>query len=384
MNIFEELYPTFKLDKNKKVRLITLFSGYDSQALAFKYLDKEIEHYKAVEFNKFALQSLNEIHNTKFKVLDIKSVNGNDLNIVDKSKYQYIMTYSFPCTDLSIAGKMQGMEEGSNTRSSLLWEVKRLLNETEELPDVLIMENVPQVLTAKGWYQWNVFLEKKGYSNYTQVLDAQNFGIPQHRERVFMVSILGDYNYSFPKKIKLESKLKDFLENEVDDKYFLSAKMIEGMKNTKFSSYQYNNNNMTDKKIIKTLTTSSGERAPLFIKVKDKGNYFEWQEKGKLDKDCRCYKENCIASTITTTNVGKTLLKDLRIRRLTPKECFRLMGVKPSDYSKITCSDTQKYKQAGNSIVTTCLMAIYSQLYENCDYTYYIKRLVNDLQEKEL
>ena len=338
------------------------------------------------------------------------------------------MTYSFPCTDLSLAGKRRGMQKDSGTRSSLLWEVERLLNETKELPDVLIMENVKQVLTADGWEDWCLFLEQKGYSNYAEVLNAKNYGIPQNRERCFMVSILGEYNYTFPKRIKLKHKLKDLLDTQVDEKYFISEKMILGMKKTKFNSYGYDDNNMTNRKITKTLTTSTGGRAPLFIEipeatktgfkqafegdgvyinrpyqkrgtvqnnmsqtiktqldigvvVRDSENYIEWKTPGRLDIDCRAYKEDKIASTTTTTPKQKVLLNDLRIRRFTPKECFRLMGVKDSDSNKITCSDTQKYKQAGNSIVTTCLMAIYSQLYDDVDYVYYIEKLLKQLKE---
>lgn len=427
-NIFDWLLPRYKLDKSKKTRLITLFSGYDSQKLAFNYIDKNVEHYKAIEFDKYAIQTLNEIHNTQFETIDIKSIGGGYLDIVDKSHYQYIMTYSFPCTDLSLAGKRRGMQKDSGTRSSLLWEVERLLNETKELPDVLIMENVKQVLTADGWEDWCLFLEQKGYSNYAEVLNAKNYGIPQNRERCFMVSILGEYNYTFPKRIKLKHKLKDLLDTQVDEKYFISEKMILGMKKTKFNSYGYDDNNMTNRKITKTLTTSTGGRAPLFIEipeatktgfkqafegdgvyinrpyqkrgtvqnnmsqtiktqldigvvVRDSENYIEWKTPGRLDIDCRAYKEDKIASTTTTTPKQKVLLNDLRIRRFTPKECFRLMGVKDSDSNKITCSDTQKYKQAGNSIVTTCLMAIYSQLYDDVDYVYYIEKLLKQLKE---
>lgn len=312
---------------------------------------------------------------------DIGQEEVYDIQVENDHSYTIQNTIVHNCTDLSLAGKRAGMQKGSGTRSSLLWEVERLLNETKELPDVLIMENVKQVLTTEGWQDWCLFLEKKGYSNYAQVLNAKNYGIPQNRERCFMISILGEYNYTFPKSMKLKYKLKDLLDSQVDEKYFISQKMILGMKKTKFNCYKYDNNNMTNKAIIKTLTTSTGERAPLFIEVvKDTENYIEWKEPGKLDIDCRAFKEDKIAPT-TTTPKSKVLLNDLRIRRFTPKECFRLMGVKDSDSNKITCNDTQKYKQSGNSIVTTCLMAIYSQLFDNVDYVYYIEKLLSQLKE---
>ena len=125
------------------IRLITLFSGYDSQAMALKRLGVNFEHYRAVEIDKYAVKSLNLIHNKDFEPLDIREVKGGQLGIVDKDKYTYIMTYSYPCTSLSIAGRQEGMERYSGTASSLIWEVERLLKECNELgaiPDILQME----------------------------------------------------------------------------------------------------------------------------------------------------------------------------------------------------------------------------------------------------
>lgn len=142
------------------------------------------------------------------------------------------MTYSFPCQDLSLAGKQKGMTKGSHTRSGLLWEVERILDECNgELPQILLMENVPQVIgkkNIKDFQLWRSKLEKLGYSNYVELLNAKNYGIPQNRNRCFMVSILGKYHYSFPKKIKLEKRLKDLLEDKVDEKYYLSDKAVNG------------------------------------------------------------------------------------------------------------------------------------------------------------
>lgn len=138
------------------------------------------------------------------------------------------------CQDLSVAGKGAGMEKGSGTRSGLLWEVERLLNECEVLPQVLLMENVPQVHGKKNmadFEKWIDFLKSKGYSNYWQDLNAKNYGIPQNRNRCFMVSLLGDYTYEFPKPIPLTKTMKDFLEDEVDEKYYINSekalKLIE-------------------------------------------------------------------------------------------------------------------------------------------------------------
>ena len=210
---------------NKPIRLIELFGGIGSQAKALKNIGANFEHYRLVEFDKYACASYNAVHGTNFEPMDIRDVKGSDLGIVDKDHFTYLLTYSFPCTDLSLAGLQMGMSKGSGTRSGLLWEVERLLSEVEELPQILLMENVPQVRTDKNkpdWDAWCDFLEKKGYSNYAQELNAKDFGIPQNRERTFMVSLLGDYYYRFPEGMELHHKFKDFLEDAVDDKYYIT------------------------------------------------------------------------------------------------------------------------------------------------------------------
>lgn len=125
---------------------------------------------------------------------------------------------------------MKGMSKGDNTRSGLLWEVERLLNEVENLPQVLLMENVPQVISdanIKDFRLWQKFLEDKGYSNYTEILNAKNYGVAQNRERCFMVSILGKWNYNFPKPIPLTKTMKDYLEDEVDEKYYINSEKAQ-------------------------------------------------------------------------------------------------------------------------------------------------------------
>lgn len=130
---------------DKPVRLIELFGGIGSQAMALTRLGIDFEHYRLVEFDKYPVASYNAIHGTNFEPIDITKIHGSDLGIVETNKFTYLLTYSFPCQDLSVAGKQQGMSKGSNTRSGLLWEVERLLNETKYLPQLLLMENVPQV-----------------------------------------------------------------------------------------------------------------------------------------------------------------------------------------------------------------------------------------------
>ena len=226
-------FPKFKI--TKKIRLIELFGGIGSQAMALRDIGADFEHYKLVEFDKYAVASYNAIHDTRHTTHDIRQIHAQNLEIKDKDKYCYLMTYSFPCTDLSVAGKMQGMskkdwEEGNSTRSGLLWEVERILKECsdEELPDVLLMENVPQVHAEQNkadFDAWLAFLRSRGYFNFYQDLNAKDYGIPQNRNRCFCVSILSPefIDYEFPEPVKLEKVMRDYLEDQVDKKYYIKS-----------------------------------------------------------------------------------------------------------------------------------------------------------------
>lgn len=239
-SIFDFMYEPFKI-KNT-VRLIELFAGIGSQAKALKRLGVPFETYKVVEFDKYAIASYNAVHGTNFETSDIRDVHATDLEIHEREKYTYLLTYSFPCQDLSLAGHGKGMKKGDGTRSGLLWEVERILDECDgNLPHVLLMENVPQVISKnniKDFQSWRKKLEDLGYSNYVELLNGKDYGIPQNRNRCFMVSVLGDYSYTFPKKQKLELRLKDLLEDNVDEKYYLSDQQVEQFKACTFHSRQ--------------------------------------------------------------------------------------------------------------------------------------------------
>lgn len=211
---------------NQSIRLIELFAGIGSQAMALKELGVEFEHYRVVEFDKYPLASYNAIHGTNFSTMDITKIHGSDLGIVDTDKFMYLLTYSFPCQDLSVAGKGKGMTKGTGTRSGLLWEVERLLNETENLPQVLVMENVTQVHSKKNmpdFQKWLDFLQSKGYTTFWKDLNAADYGIAQSRNRCIAVSILGNFIYEFPKPFALETTMNDYLEKDVDDRYYLTS-----------------------------------------------------------------------------------------------------------------------------------------------------------------
>lgn len=208
------------------IRLIELFAGIGAQAKALENMGVEFEHYRIVECDRFAVASYNAVHGTDFVPADITRIKGSDLGITDTEHHTYIMTYSFPCTDLSVAGKMRGMEEGSGTHSSLLWEVKRLLDECIELPQILLMENVIQVHSRSNmplFQRWLDFLTHKGYRNYWHDLNAKDFGVAQNRNRCFCVSFLGsDEAFTFPSPVGLDKTMKDYLEDKVDDGFYIS------------------------------------------------------------------------------------------------------------------------------------------------------------------
>lgn len=160
----------------------------------------------------------------KLYIADKLSKNYGDISKINISNLPDIdyFTYSFPCQDLSIAGEMKGLKKGE-TRSGLLYECKKVIENKK--PKYLLMENVKNLVGKKfkkDFEEWCAYLESLGYSNYWKVLNAKDFGIPQNRERVFMISILKEENkFEMPEGIKLDLKLKDMLEDDIDKKYFL-------------------------------------------------------------------------------------------------------------------------------------------------------------------
>lgn len=506
----------------KPIRLIELFAGIGAQSKALEVLKANFESYKIAEWSKESIKAYTYIHHyeeikncndkeitnldgisrnysepmTKEQInnlkedekilltnckkithnlIDISKVKGEDLNIVDTDKYEYVLTYSYPCQDLSLSGKLGGMEEGSGTRSSLLWEVERLLKECKNKPQILIMENVPQVIGTKNKSSFHKFmkrLEDLGYKNFVKVLNSKDFYIPQNRQRCFMVSILTKEDvFSFPNKMKLDYYLLDFLDKEVDEKYYLSDdKMIEFFVNNsikqklKGNGFQFKptfgdgsrmddnfiickNKRLTEtlkkldnvnevplfldtynqkahSKIIGTITTrvSSSNNSFLLIPENTKKGYAEakvgdgvyinrpQQKRGVVQKgmiqtiktSCddigvvvigetgekkpnngtqwflqdRVY-DNKISPAICTSVNPYFLTKHLRIRKLTPCECYKLMGFTQLDYER--CAKIQSnatiYHQAGDSIVVTVLIAIFGKLL-GIDYEKVIKEYV--------
>ena len=212
-----------------KLRVFTAFSGYDSQCMALDKLGIDYDLVGWSEIDKYAIQAHNAVYPqyAERNFGDISKVNWDEVPDFD------LFTYSSPCQDFSNAGKQAGGAEGSGTRSSLLWECRRAI--LAKKPKYLVFENVAALVGNKFiklFNKWQLELESYGYANFAKVLNAKDYGVPQNRERIFMVSILrteSDPNpqYFFPKPIPLKKRLKDVLEKDVDEKYYLSDETIQ-------------------------------------------------------------------------------------------------------------------------------------------------------------
>ena len=452
-----------------KLKVFEAFAGYGSQSIALRNLGIPHEVVAISEIDKYAIKAYNAIHGSTLNLGDISKIKVEDIPKHD------LFTYSFPCQDLSVAGKQTGLEKG--TRSGLLYECKKVIEHCR--PKYLLLENVKNLVCKKfkpQFDEWLDYLKSLGYTNYWKVLNAKDYGVPQNRERVFVVSILGEHEpYKFPKPIPLDKCIADILEDKVDEKYYVSKEVqdkfrsnknikdvvdspvrLGGLFDTDKSKHQAGSVWDTSK-ISPTLDTMQGGwRQPCIID-NDK-SYIEYKGK-KIELPCICasrgrnpenptsriaglpteqrleFNTKGTANTITTvqkdnyvvepanliieemkkkdnldfvggignkdwvgdnkklsrnypqgnrvynskgiacsqTSNGGGLggatglyLIDYRIRKLTPRECFRLMGMKDDDIDKIQeagISNTQQYKMAGNSIVVNVLEAIFKELF---------------------
>jgi site-specific DNA-cytosine methylase len=200
----------------KPLRVFEAFAGYGSQSMALRNIGVEHEVVGISEIDKYAIMGYDATHPETKNYGDICAIDWEEVPDFD------FFTYSFPCTDISNAGAQAGFEEGSGTRSSLLWECRKAI--VAKRPKYLLMENVKAITSKKflpGLHRWMQFLSEQGYTNFVKVLNAKDYGVPQNRERCFLVSILGEAWYEFPQPVPLKHKLKDLLEPEVSEKYYL-------------------------------------------------------------------------------------------------------------------------------------------------------------------
>ena len=438
------------------LKVVELFAGIGSPRKALKNLNIDHEVVAFSEIDKYAIESYRAIHD------DCKTPNLGDITEVKELPLCDLLVFGSPCQDISIAGNQKGIQEG--TRSGLLLEVLRLLevaSNKNQLPRYLLLENVSNILSkdhVKEFREYLIFLEKLGYKNFYKILNATDYGMPQNRERLFSLSVLDKkLNYNFPPKKKLDLRLKDLLESEVDKKYFLSdektkafiekhkEKILEleqgiypvltpeklnvrqngrvikdkddpaftqttidrhgvlligslteknsqgervyttdqavtlssggGGLGAKTGLYMVGNVNpggkgmngsvFSEEGICPTLTTNKGEG------IKIIGSLDIGGQRGRVYSDIGSI--GCLTST--DYKVPPKILINLRIRRLTPLECFRLMGFTDIDFYRAKeklnetfykgrdNSNSQLYKQAGNSIVVNVLESIFRNLF---------------------
>ena len=448
-------------DLMKQISMLSLFSGIGAYETAFINKGYSIDLVGFSEIDKYATQSYCNIHGVS------EDKNLGDITKIDISSLPTgidIITHGSPCQDFSNAGQQKGGDKGTGTRSSLMWYTVDIVEHCK--PKVVIWENVKNVLSKKHKHNFDGYLEamdKLGYSNYYQVLNAKDYGIPQNRERIFVVSIRKDIDkgYVFPEPQELTLRLKDILEDQVDEKYYISTCKVQQLlqnidgkldlnKQVIGTCHKKNNLSRSTRDIvynaeknaptlnatmykdpIKVLTPIDGKNSKMdnVTMVNDNYGMINGGTIGKMhDSSRRCYSvdyvspiiNTCgggnlepkiiepiivasrgrnpenpsdrrsgiptkqrlepnsrgIANTITTVQKDNYVLEPLitetavvdnyRIRKLTPRECWRLMGFTDEQFDKAAevCSNTQLYKQAGNSIVVNVLEAIIDNLKE--------------------
>ena len=462
------------------LKYLSLFSGIGSPEQALKNLGVEFELFGFSEIDKYAIKSYCAVHGVD------ESLNLGDITKIDIESLPLdidLITHGSPCQDFSVAGSGKGGDIGTGTRSSLMWNTVAICEHCK--PKYVIWENVKNVLSKKHRHNFDKYLEEMdriGYNNFHQILNAKDYGVPQNRERIFVISIRKDIekDFKFPKGFDNGIRLKDILEEEVEEKYYINTekaeKLIQEFKSTNKKTLNINpsgkgmNGVVRNDEIASTVTTNKGEGQKVVIpcitpdRLEKRQNGRRFKEDGEPmftltsqdrhgvletntlnfiggigEKDIvgdnkslsrnypqgnRVYDANNIACSQTANGGGiggptglylvdkskrigglfddekskhqtgsvwdveglaptldtmqggyrqpcvltegenKTVVEKYRIRKLTPKECWRLMGFKDEQFLKAeqVCSNSQLYKQAGNSIVVNVMEEIFKNL----------------------
>ena len=334
----------------KKIKVFEAFSGIGSQSIALRNTGVDYEVVAISEIDKYAIKAYEAIHGKANNLGDISKIDVKDIPEHD------LFTYSFPCQDISIAGRQMSLEEGSGTRSSLLWECKKIIEHCK--PKYLLMENVKNLISKKHkpyFDKWLDYLESLGYVNYWKVLNAKDYGVPQNRERVFVVSILVEHKpYEFPEGFELTKYTRDILEENVDERYYTSRpfKLVEGNR----IKAEFTKVNFDQGKRIHGIDSYFQALGAL-----DRGtNNILIEEYLTNDTMQGEYRE----SNIFILKEGEKIYK---VRKLTPLECWRLMGVSDEDFYKVKnagISNSRLVRLAGNSIVVDVLERIFEKLFK--------------------
>lgn len=432
------------------IKLLSLFSGIGAFESALHRGGYEYDLVNYCEIDKYASSSYSQIHNVS------EDLNLRDVTKVDTAKLPKdldLITYGFPCTDISIAGKKKGFfdENGNPTRSGLFYDALKIIRDLQ--PKYAIAENVKNLTGKKFKEEFKSVLDGLtdiGYNNYWQILNAKDYGIPQNRERVFIVSIRKDIdngNFAFPNKTELTLRVKDMLEDVVDQKYYLynskttqlinqiiskeKIKDVECCDSTIYDpqikqvanciTARYDAGIQTQKSIglvvienvgrlhnhqrgmvfsdlgISPCLSATDYKEPRSVlqhnsrtsdneycisknmswpKYNSDQSYYIKQIRDNnietpvaIDEQNRVVRTDGTVGTLTTNGSSpkhnnRICDVDYRIRKLTPRECFRLMGFTDEEFDRIhNISNTQLYKQAGNSIVVNVLTAIFNELF---------------------
>ncbi len=411
------------------IRVFEAFAGIGTQRMALERLGIDHQVVAISEIDSRALAAYQAIHGDCPNLGDISKLKLEDIPDHD------LFTYSFPCTDISTAGRQAGLEEGSGTRSSLLWECRRVIE--GKRPKYLLLENVKNLVSAKHkphFDRWLAYLSSLGYTNYYKVMNAKDYGnTPQNRERIFVVSILGDHDpFVFPEPRPCKTVIRDILEPEVGPRYDLhkpfllktpeklfptreQQQYILALGNSNPSGHGVGGNVVNADGLSPTLLTDGSAKVFVANQPASQTNSQEqpnWEhgkniwcyatenpqrtvcptqgcQGGKSAKchfECltpqmrqsasietayahagRIYDPCGLCPTLLTGGDTKVFL-DGRIRRITEREAWRLMGVSDEDFEKavaIGIPSTQLYRQAGNAIVVDVLEAIFGALFQH-------------------
>ena len=310
-----------------KVKILELFGGIGAIRKAFINLKIPYEVVDYVEIDKACVKSYNELYGEDYKPKSVVGYKAPDVKID-------LVMHGSPCQDFSRIGKKQGGVKNSGTRSSLLFETIRIIKEMKDKPKWIIWENVKGVLDRNMRDSFFIYLkelENLGYESKYEILNAMDFGIPQKRERIFVVSLFGENNFSFNKLERKETRaLSEFLENNVSELYTMTQ--------------------------------------PYMLKFLNKGIDNTFRGRLKVIKD---FSYTISTKQMRVPNSGIIDIGNDQYRYLTERECLRLMGFDDSDIDKLEeihprrkkCTSSKLYKQAGNSIVVDVLMAIIREIY---------------------
>lgn len=387
----------------ERIKVLSLFSGIGAFEKALTNIGIEYDLIGFSEIDKYAAKSYCAVHNIE-DTLNLGDI--TKINIENLPKDIDLISHGSPCQDYSVAGNNEGGDKGSGTRSSLMWNTVEIVRHCG--PKYIIWENVKNVLSKKHIHNFNKYisdLDDMGYTSYYEVLNAKDYGVPQNRERIFVISIRKDLNqtFTFPKGFELNLRLKDVLEKEVEEKYYLSQEIqdrflqfskdrlnnkdLEVVGMTAPNPYDKDGNIIYDKctsawvynpnKCISTLAARDYKQPKQIIEIKPLrlGGVFD-DEKGRHQAGSIWDKEQ-ISPTLDTMQGGwrQPLITEtseefnqFKIRKLTPLECWKLMGFSNADFYKaksVPTSNTQLYKQAGNSIVVPIIERIFQNLLKN-------------------